>query len=63
MVKEKEQSGMSVNLRLTEALTEKVLTILLSSFLSFSSGVVYANYHDSNLSISSPPRENTNVVK
>jgi len=54
---------MSVNLRLTEALTEKVLVILLSSFLSFSSGVVYANYNDSNLSTNTPPKEASNIVK
>jgi|GEM_PF-5425062 hypothetical protein len=63
MAKEKEESGMSVNLRLTEALTEKVLVILLSSFLSFSSGVVYANYNDSNLSTNTPPKEASNIVK
>ena len=40
---ENEQSSMSVNLRLTEKLTEKIILIPLSFFLSFGAGAIYAN--------------------
>lgn len=40
---ENEQSSMSVNLRLTEKLTEKIIMIPLSFLLSFGAGVIYAD--------------------
>lgn len=55
MAQKKEQSSMSINLRLTEALTEKVVVVFLSSFFSFSSGIIYANYQNSDLPTNCSP--------
>ena len=43
-----EQSSLSVNLRLTETITEKVVMVFLSAFISFGSGFAYANYTSPN---------------
>ena len=43
MTTETNRSSLSLNLQLTEKLTEKLILILISSALSFGSGVVYTN--------------------
>lgn len=63
MAKENKQSSMSVNLHLTESLIEKIIVILLSSLVSFSSGIVYSNYQNSNLPVNRHIRDMSNTVK
>ena len=57
---QKQKTGLLIQLKLDERLTERALLILVSTFLSFSGGAFYAsldNIQESNL-----PVENTKLV-
>lgn len=46
MEKQKQTTGLSIKLQLDEKLTERLLIILISSFLSFYGGMIYTPQND-----------------
>jgi hypothetical protein len=63
MPKEREKYSISINLRLTEAIFEKIIMIFLTSFVSFNSGIIYANNQIHNLLVNRLAEDGNNTVK
>ena len=49
MPQKTKKSSISINVSLNEAMTEKLVIIILTALTSFSSGLAYANYQQDEL--------------
>lgn len=63
MSQEKNKSSISINLFLNEAMTEKLIIIILTALTSFSSGFVYANHQQNELPQTPPVEKVEDTVR